>query len=488
MPNSKLESLLHKEMSRKDFLSFTALTIISIFGVAGVISELLSHAASPYASTESESGTLTGDAATIASTIASGAKAVQFGSIVSIVSLAPTSAYAGEKVTITGTNFGSSQGTNYITFIDGQTTWGEPTNAATFTVVSWSNTSIVFEVPTPSGTDDVWSVSSGDTATVQVTTSTGTSGILSLSIISGTTSTVPLVPANIRFGIAGDYSAGTRAGEGPLLDRVVDSYTDYAGWQTGTDAIPTPNFSGIGTADYVWTLQPAGTNAAQSTLSVNWPQLIAGDFDTQIITFANWINTQKSSGALQGRFYVRFAHEMNQDPASWYAWQIGGSCGVTTPAMYAEGFNHFASVLKAHCSYVELIWCVNVNNTPPAPYYPSECDIMSMDGYNNIGGNWQSDSAVFLSTYQQLLAIDSSKPIHISEMGCTEQSGQSKASWVTTFMNSTSYPNLQSWTWFDFDQGTGAEWQFNSSTTSLAAFQSGFQNSRTGAAYFNSGA
>jgi hypothetical protein len=80
MLNSKIKNLIHKEMTRKDFLSFSALTIASLFGVVGVITELLSHAATPYASTEAETGTETGSAENTEDSAASQGKAVQFGS------------------------------------------------------------------------------------------------------------------------------------------------------------------------------------------------------------------------------------------------------------------------------------------------------------------------------------------------------------------------------------------------------------------------
>src|SRR5207253_9061566 len=56
----------------------------------------------------------------------------------SISSLSPTSGAVGTSVTITGTNFGASQGTSTVTF-----------NGTSATPTSWSATSIV--VPVPSG-------------------------------------------------------------------------------------------------------------------------------------------------------------------------------------------------------------------------------------------------------------------------------------------------------------------------------------------------
>jgi hypothetical protein len=82
MPNPHIKQLLSKEMTRKDFLGFTALTVASLFGVFGVITELLSHAATPYVSGETETGSKTGAATTSSSSNDSQGEAVQFGSVI----------------------------------------------------------------------------------------------------------------------------------------------------------------------------------------------------------------------------------------------------------------------------------------------------------------------------------------------------------------------------------------------------------------------
>jgi hypothetical protein len=88
-------------------------------------------------------------------------------------------------VTVTGTNFGATQGSGYITFGDGGTNWGAPPDLATFSLGSWSDDKITFTVPSPSGTGDEWQVDPGSTATVTVTTANGTSNTATLAIGSG---------------------------------------------------------------------------------------------------------------------------------------------------------------------------------------------------------------------------------------------------------------------------------------------------------------
>jgi hypothetical protein len=78
MDKSKLKYLLKKEMTRKDFLSVTALAVISVIGIGGVIAELISHAEGRYTSGNPKTGTLAGGAKTVASTTALGSEEVQF--------------------------------------------------------------------------------------------------------------------------------------------------------------------------------------------------------------------------------------------------------------------------------------------------------------------------------------------------------------------------------------------------------------------------
>ena len=99
-----------------------------------------------------------------------------------ITAISASSASAGQQVTLTGTNFGAKQAGRYVTFNDNGINWGAPVDLALFTIDSWSNTSITFTVPEPSGPSDEWAVASGTTASVTVTTSGGTSNSVSLGI------------------------------------------------------------------------------------------------------------------------------------------------------------------------------------------------------------------------------------------------------------------------------------------------------------------
>jgi hypothetical protein len=79
MSNQKLQQLLKKEMTRKEFLGWGLFAIASIMGIAGLIDRILSHAATQTADKEVEDGVITGGAAAVlSSTAASGGQAVKF--------------------------------------------------------------------------------------------------------------------------------------------------------------------------------------------------------------------------------------------------------------------------------------------------------------------------------------------------------------------------------------------------------------------------
>jgi hypothetical protein len=215
---------------------------------------------------------------------------------------------------------------------------------------------------------------------------------------------------------------------------------------------------------------------------------------------------------------VRFAHEPN---GTGYAnWQVGGSCGVTSAADYAQGFNHVASVLKAHSKHILMVWSVNNGPTGNIPsFYPSACDIMAFDTYNfgpNTSSNgvpaggpsstWTEASALNVAAYKAVASCDPNKPIWIAETSSEEpsapwnpttydapgypsniviaaQPGFDKGKWVTNFLAETDMPRISMVVWFNLAKERN--WVFDSSRSSQNAFYAGFSQSRSGGVYWN---
>ncbi len=110
--------------------------------------------------------------ATITVTVAGQASAAQTLNIAgtvgpppSITSASPSSTTPGSTVTLTGQNFGASQGSSYLTLAQGATSWGAPFDGAKLTISSWGEDSIMFQLPPDSGSFPL----TPGTATVTVT-------------------------------------------------------------------------------------------------------------------------------------------------------------------------------------------------------------------------------------------------------------------------------------------------------------------------------
>ncbi|HWD75783.1 MAG TPA: TIM-barrel domain-containing protein [Solirubrobacteraceae bacterium] len=101
----------------------------------------------------------------------------------------PSTADPGASVTLTGQNFGASQGSSYLTLAQGGTSWGAPYDGAKLTITSWSDTSITFELPASSGVP--FPISPGS-ASVTVSVSGQTSPAQTLTI-NGATGPPPAI-------------------------------------------------------------------------------------------------------------------------------------------------------------------------------------------------------------------------------------------------------------------------------------------------------
>lgn len=285
--------------------------------------------------------------------------------------------------------------------------------------------------------------------------------------------------------------AAMESGMGRKLDLVLD----YANWATGADALPEPDFlDQLGGRPLEWTIQPAGQNTykqAPASNVVNWANLIAGDYDDRLRGFAAWVNHHVSD-----TLFVRFAHEMNGQ--GWYEWQVGGACGVTSGADYVAGFDHVAQVLKAASPKIKMVWAVNVGYDNVAQFYPDECDVMGMDGYNNVSGtSWLTVPEVFSSTYDQIIALSPDKPVWICETACTDprvawsyadttypaEPEHSKAQWVESlFDNNAAYTRITAVVWFNVQKER--DWIWNSSSQSMRAFQKVMAGLSAGSPFF----
>jgi IPT/TIG domain len=105
-----------------------------------------------------------------------------------ITSTSPASPAPGDAVTLTGQNFGATQGSSYLTLAQGGTSWGAPYDGAKVTITNWSDTSITFDLPPDSGP---FPLMPGQ-ATISVTVANQTSQAATLNI-AGTVGPTPAI-------------------------------------------------------------------------------------------------------------------------------------------------------------------------------------------------------------------------------------------------------------------------------------------------------
>ena len=139
----------------------------------------------------------------------------------SITTLSVTSGTVGTSVTITGTNFGSPQGTSTVKF-----------NGTSATATSWGATSIATTVPTGATTGNV-------VVTVSGVASNGVNFVVKVLTSIAVTPASPTVTAgNVQqFTATGTYS-----------DMSTQNLTSVATWTSSVGTVATVNTSGLATA------------------------------------------------------------------------------------------------------------------------------------------------------------------------------------------------------------------------------------------------
>ncbi|MDB5693500.1 MAG: beta-mannanase, partial [Alphaproteobacteria bacterium] len=173
---------------------------------------------------------------------------------------------------------------------------------------------------------------------------------------------------------------------------------------------------------------------------------------------------------------------------NWFPWSEGvnGNKSGEFVAAWRHVHDIFTSVGATNASWV---WCPNVDPGNKlqdlASLYPGDeyVDWTGLDGYN-WGTNpvspkgWMSFDELFRSTYDRITeTIAPTKPLIISEVGCSEQGG-SKAAWIADALKSaqTNYPMLRGLLWFEkYDDGM--DWPIETSSSAASAFAAGVQSS-----------
>ena len=239
-----------------------------------------------------------------------------------ILAVSPASgATASHVVTLTGSNFGSTQGSGYVQFSDNGINWGAPGNLAAFHIDSWSNTAITFTVPQPSGTNGQWAVSPGTSATIAVVTNGSAGNTTTLPItgltITGTSpssqfagQTVTITGNNFGSAQGNGYIAFTDNGvnwgaPGNAASFQINSWSNTA----VTFTVPEPSGNNGQWAVASFTLNNnAGVSSTPQTVAITSPTpSIAAVSPSSASAGATVTITGTNFGSQQGVGYVQFS-------------------------------------------------------------------------------------------------------------------------------------------------------------------------------------
>lgn len=176
-------------------------------------------------------------------------------------------------------------------------------------------------------------------------------------------------------------------------------------------------------------------------------------------------------------FYLRFAPEMN---GNWFPWSAG--MNGNTAADYVAAWRHVVTLFRSEgATNVSWVWCPNVDRggMPFGNLYPGDAyvDWLALDGYNwgtstptNPFYRWETVVEIFADSYRVITQL-SSKPLMFAEIASTELGGD-KAQWITQGLLAdlpSHFPRVRAVVWFHEDKET--DWRVNSSSRSLAAYQ-----------------
>lgn len=169
--------------------------------------------------------------------------------------------------------------------------------------------------------------------------------------------------------------------------------------------------------------------------------IVDGEWDAYIDKWAD--------GAKQYQlpFFVAWGLEMNGTWFPWSGWYYGErdtEAGHQTGAeLYKKAYRHVVDRVRAR-GVKNIVWVFQVNNQSSpneswnkmADYYPGDDYVdwlgMSAYGMQFPGGDWIKSDTAFLKAYDELCAINPTKPMMMAEWGIGEFPDQGdKAAWIT---------------------------------------------------------
>lgn len=224
-------------------------------------------------------------------------------------------------------------------------------------------------------------------------------------------------------------------------------------------------------------------------------EIIRGTWDSYI---DRWADGARAFGK---PMIVSFANEMNGDWFPWSGVLYGGNtkvAGATKewmgPETFKKAYRHVVDRVRARGA-TNIEWMFHSNNYSepneswnyPAAYYPGSNYVdwlgMSIYGQQVGEGDWSPIEPLITWPYDQLCAVDPSKPMMVAEWGVGEFPDEgNKASFIRDGLRllRTEYPRIKAAVYWherwQNDDDTYSNLRVNSSVESLGAYQQGVAN------------
>ena len=215
--------------------------------------------------------------------------------------ISPTRAETGDRLTLTGGNFGTRRGTGYVFF-----TSNVRPSAADY--VSWSNSRIVVKVPARARSGNV-----------QVTTSNGTSGTKLLQIESRSPQITSVSPRQVQYNqlvtVGGSNFGSSRGSSSVRVGSVAIPSSALASWSNTRIRFRVPTNMRSGS---VTVRTSAGTSNA-IRLEITSPYL-ASVSPSRVKSGDRLALTGTNFGSRRGSSYVLFAPNVRPSPSDYVTW------------------------------------------------------------------------------------------------------------------------------------------------------------------------
>ncbi len=237
---------------------------------------------------------------------------------------------------------------------------------------------------------------------------------------------------------------------------------------------------------------PEPTEAQKSSVDFPLEEIIAGRWDDYLDAWA------RAAQAVQGPLLVSWGLEMNGE---WFAWSgvhhgagrpVPGTAPPRAqgPETFKQAYRHVVDrVRAAGGGSIQWVFHTNSDSRPDEPwnhmaaYYPGGewVDWLGMSAYGEQfkDQDWVSVRDAILKPYEELAAVDPSKPVLLGEWGIGEFPKKgSKAAWIREAMAAMPQLSRLKGAVFWHERWQNADLSYsnlrvNSSLESLAAFREG---------------